>query len=472
MNEIYEPPKYPLFDIVEYFERFGRLAGEPIKLYPWQKALVQDKSQFRIINKARQIGISTAMAAESIYETIWFPNKTILLVSTGERTSKELMDNAKMILQPLEKVTMQFRFNGNIYTFSTKDVANSKTFLQFENNSRVMALPNNPNNIRGFKADHVKIDEMAHFDNSKEIWEALLPATTRGGRVTLVSTPKGKIGEYYRIWDESIRKMNEFKRFEFPLEGKKIIEKKYVRIPITDSQLRQQIMDKKRDMTEDQFKQEYCSIFIDETVSYFPYELLNPTIKDDLEVWMDMRTVNPVYIGIDIGAKRSSTVIVIVEQAKDKWIIRPPIKEFYGEERKEGETAPWDFSQQLRFLNNMITSIRPTRVFIDEGGHGMQLRQELQRTCGGVIQGVQFTNPLKEKMITNLRILFENQAIEIPRNNSLVDQLHSLEKTVTAGGYSKYKHGSGKFDDYVWALALAVSPEERKNQNFSVVRIR
>ena len=116
--------------------------------------------------------------------------------------------------------------------------------------------------------------------------------------------------------------------------------------------------------------------------------------------------------------------------------------------------------------------IRPTRVFVDQGGQGIPLTQGLQGTWGGLVQGIDFTNDLKERMITNLRILFENQNIEIPKDDNLIDQLHSLEKSETAGGYNKYKHSPGKFDDYVWSLALAVSPEERRNISFTAIAIR
>ena len=116
--------------------------------------------------------------------------------------------------------------------------------------------------------------------------------------------------------------------------------------------------------------------------------------------------------------------------------------------------------------------IRPTRIFVDQGGQLIPLTQGLQRQWGGMIQGIEFTNNLKERMITNLRILFENQKIEIPKDDNLIDQLHSLEKSETAGGYTKYKHSPGKFDDYVWSLALAVSPEERKNVSFKAIAIR
>lgn len=817
-----EVPKYPLSNPVEFFENLTTLRGEKLKLYSWQKAFLLDKSNLRIIDKARQIGISTSIGMEAIYNCVWFPNITILFVSTGERSSKELMEAAENFLNSLEKVTLNFKCKDKIYTFSTELIVDSKTLKKFKNGSRIISLPNNPecyddkteiltnrgwvrfpelkdndkvaqidkntlemsfvipdkivrqnyngimydyhrknldfsvtpnhrmllfdwnkikrknlgskivrideiskyeqfvakafnwkgkdiksfitpqtdgrkssqikfngdefckfmgiylaegctgirkgisydtiiyqynnnvredienflkkipvkfykddrgfkifnknltlflkqfgtsqnkfvpdiiknstprqirifldwyfkgdgdihnnhyrcttiskqliddiqemelrlgnpcsikeqngrirtfpngrtsfgrksytiwegkkkviesnkftflfkkylekrkydgkiycvsvpkkfivirrngiplisgNTVRGYRADIVYIDEFAHFDNSKEIWEALLPSTTRGGKVTLVSTPKGKNNEYYRIWDESERKLNDFKRLEFVVEKPEknignLQQENYTRVVVDDPELIVKIFEKKVSMTQQQFDQEYHGIFVDESVSYFPYELIRPCINEDIEKYFNMRTGNPVYIGIDFSGKRSSTVVTVAEKTKEKWIIRPPIKEFIGQDRIEGQTAPWDFSQQIKFLESLIILIRPTRVFVDQEGPGIPLTQTLQRQWGGLIQGISLTNQMKERLLPNLRILFENQQIEIPKDDNLIDQLHSLEKTETAGGYNKYKHSPGKFDDYVMSLALAVSPEERRNISFTAIGIR
>jgi phage FluMu gp28-like protein len=71
-----------------------------------------------------------------------------------------------------------------------------------------------------------------------------------------------------------------------------------------------------------------------------------------------------------------------------------------------------------------------------------------------MVEGITFTNPVKEKLITNLRQLFQDRKIEIPNNAILIHQLHSLQREqgdVTI----RYRHEQGEHDDYVWSLALA-----------------
>jgi len=449
--------KYPPVSIKEFFETCAKIEGNPIEIYDYQNELFSCNGDYRIVNKARQIGISTAIAMEALYKAIWFPHTTILFVSTGDRASRELMKKLKLLLSSMENFEFEIKTEGGIKYITNITTADTKTIIELKNKSRVMSLPNNPDTVRGFKADEVYIDEHAHFENPKEIWEAVLPSITRGGKITIVSTPRGKVGEFWRLWDESQRGENQFIRFKFP--------KDRVKIP----KILEKIDENKKVMSELQFKQEYECEFLDEAISMFPYELINPCVKKKIESIYNIRTLNPIYVGIDFGALRSSTVIIIAEKHEKKWIIRPPIKEFLGRKRTMGEETEADYRPQLNYIGNLIFSIKPTRVFVDSTGYGLKLLDELRVKYGGLVQGITFTNPLKESYIFSLRILFENKQIEIPDNKYLIDQLHSLVKSVTRGGYQRFKHSYGKFDDYVWALCLAVSPQASKSGVFKAI---
>jgi len=449
-----EITEYPPISIKDFFEESTTLLGKPLRTYIYQEKLFDCKANFRIINKARQIGISTAIAMEALYYAIWFDNQTILLVSTGDRASRELMDKIKNLLFAMkEKFTLEI---GSNKVSNELDI-DTKTMITFKNNSRIVSLPNNPDTVVGFRAHRVYIDEFAHLENSKDIWTSILPSISRGGKLTIISTPKGKIGEFYRIWSESVQGKNDFVRLIMPYTD------------VTEMDYREKIEENKKLMTEIQFNQEYNCEFIDENISMFPYELINPCIVEVDSIFR-IKTVNPIYLGIDFGNLRSSTVVIIAEKLETKWVVRPPIKEFLGKKRIEGEEAESDFRPQLEYIKDLVMKIRPTRVFVDSTGYGLPLFDELRRSFGGLIQGTTFSNPLKENLITNLRVLFENRQIEIPPNENLIDQLHGLERMVTKGSeFVRYKHSYGKFDDYVWALCLAISPQTSKGGIFKVI---
>ncbi len=74
----------------------------------------------------------------------------------------------------------------------------SRTQIELGNGSRVVSLPNNPDAIRGYRADHVYVDEAAMFRNDFEVKAAVIPCIVgRKGRLSLVSTPKGRRGWSY-----------------------------------------------------------------------------------------------------------------------------------------------------------------------------------------------------------------------------------------------------------------------------------
>ena len=66
-----------------------------IPLLPYQQRWVEDKSRFKLVNKARQTGFSFAVSLEVLLDTL--ERKTLwVLLSKGERQSRELMDKVQM----------------------------------------------------------------------------------------------------------------------------------------------------------------------------------------------------------------------------------------------------------------------------------------------------------------------------------------------------------------------------------------
>lgn len=454
-----EISKYPPVSVREFIEGTCKLAGDEITLYPYQMEVLESDSKFRIVCKARQIGFSALIAMEALYKAVWYPNKTILFVSTGDRASRRLMEKFREMLDSMQPFTMRAELpDGKRITATNRLMEDTKREVTFKNGSRVVSLPNNPDGIRGYQATDVYLDEFAFFENPKDIWTAILPSLTRGQTITIVSTPAGKLGEYWKIWDEADPERsdrNGFTRFSFP----------YSKIK---SQLSQKMVDQieilRKNMSQMQFDQEYECQFVDEAISMFPYELIKPCIDDKLPKVTSLKTSNPIYMGIDFGVERNSTVVVFLEKTEDGWRVLEPIKEFIGAKRMEkitGKHVEGDFEPIKIYIEEMLKTVRPTRVFIDANGMGERLNNELRRVYGGLVQPIKATKEIKERLIISLRILFENQSIKIPKNDLLISQLHELRKDVTEGGNVRYKHASGKFDDAVWALCYALTPSTK-----------
>ena len=378
-----------------------------MELYPYQIEFLGDTSRLRMCLKARQIGFSTVIANEMVRDALSYKNHLALCVSASERQAMNVLSYCYEQIRPLEP----------------KFKEETKTSFILANGSAVYSLPNNPGTVRGFNAQHVYLDEFAHFQDDKEMFTAILPSVSRKGRLTVVSTPMGKRGEFFRLWDQDTR----FKKYRFD----------HTVCPDLD------IEDLRATMDEVSFRQEYCCDFIDEATSFFPYDLILSAVDDGLSDMTTYTGSNPVYLGVDFGKLVDSTVIVAVEKGDPSRVIH--VKEFQGV----------DFSEQFAYLETISQGLKATRISVDSTGYGIPLLEQAQKKLGALVEGVTFTAAVKEQMATALRVGFENEEIRIPRNDKLIQQLHTLERSVTTSGTIRYRHTEGGHDDYTWALAMA-----------------
>jgi hypothetical protein len=114
---------------------------------------------------------------------------TILIVAPGQRQSIEVLRKAEPFLR--------------IAVPGFEPKSSSETRIELANGSRLIALPSDPDTIRGYSAHLVIIDEAARVpDDLLEAVEPML-AVTRGRTIAL-TTPAGPRGWFYHAWmDES-----------------------------------------------------------------------------------------------------------------------------------------------------------------------------------------------------------------------------------------------------------------------------
>ena len=414
-----------------FLEALTQVKGEPTKLYPYQKKILEDKSTKRIVNKAKQVGISWLFAAETLVECLWKPAITCLFISNSQR-------NANRILQYVYDLiySMPLDFRPDL------SEGESKNEVRFMNRSKIISLANNPSTARGYSSNLVYVDELAHFNSpsGKEMVDAVRSSISRGGRLTLFSTPYGTNNEFYRIWSDS----SDFTKFEIPwYDCPDPIYRAYVKTEKTSVSMDPLIFD-----------QEYLCKFLGDEIAYFPHDLVLSCINNDFQLWGDYetsRTKNSLFAGIDFGRVRSSTVITVIEQVGKKLFVRL-IKEFSQE----------DYTHQLRYINGLDSRMNIFKFAVDQTGIGIRLYEELRNSIGEKVQPVVFTPQSKERMVTNLKIAMEESSLILPDHEKLKNQFQTFQRITTPGGTVRYKHQEGKLDDMVWSLALAVDAASMK----------
>jgi len=388
------------------------------KLYPYQQNWINDTSRMKICLKARQIGISTAMCFEAIKMAT---NKrcNILILSTTERQSMEIVDRIQSLLDVFKKV------------IDLRLIRESRSEIVFPNRSKIISLPASPSSVRGYSG-HVFLDEFAFHKDSKAIWTAMLPIISKGYSVRVVSTPAGKSGKFYELWETAD---------ELGFSKHKID----IYTAIKDG-LNIDLELFKNSMDPDSFSQEFECQFVDEAWSYFPMEMIQQAVSAECEQW-DGVLKGPLYFGIDIGRKRDLTVIIAVEKVQDTFYVRD-IKTLQGK----------TFQEQKTVIEEMKETLHPFRICIDASGLGMQLAEDLKLCYGSLVEPVGFTMQVKEDLVTKARILFEKGLVKIPQDMDLIRDIHSIKKTVTSAGNVRFdadRTEAGHADRF-FALALAL----------------
>jgi hypothetical protein len=150
----------------------------------WQAGLLDSDARQIIVNCSRQVGKSTTTAVKVAHRGLYTPGALILLLAPSERQSVELMHKAKEFIES----------EGVGVTRLTQ------TQAEFDNGSRIFALPGKEATVRGYSgADLVVIDEASRVPD--DLYYTIRPMLAVGnGQVILLSTPWGKRGFFHDIW--------------------------------------------------------------------------------------------------------------------------------------------------------------------------------------------------------------------------------------------------------------------------------
>jgi hypothetical protein len=213
----------------------------PFKLRGYQTELVQHYSdhRFSVVLAPRQSGKSITSVAWLLHYVIFNGEKKIGVLANKGATSREMLsrltlmlENLPFFLQPGCKVL-------------------NKGSIKFSNNSEIIAAATSSSSIRGLSMNVIFMDEFAFVQNANEFYTSTYPVITSGQdtKVIITSTPNGVGNMFYKIWEGSVQKSNEFKPFRIRWQD----------VPGRDEEWKRQTI---ANTSELQFEQEYSCSFI------------------------------------------------------------------------------------------------------------------------------------------------------------------------------------------------------------------
>jgi hypothetical protein len=176
----------PLTPYREDASRILRWAGYPPD--PWQAQVARDQSPTTLLLCARQAGKTLASAAAVLRQAMLFPRSLVLILAPTRRQSEEMLHQA---VYPL--------YDGLGAPVSAR--RRLELSLELANGSRIIALPDNEAGIRCFSSvSLLMIDEAARVPD--DLYHAATPMLARRqGKLLAASTPYGKRGWFYDLWE-------------------------------------------------------------------------------------------------------------------------------------------------------------------------------------------------------------------------------------------------------------------------------
>ena len=411
---------------------------------PYQQRWLDDKAKIKIWEKSRRIGATYVQSYEDVRDCI---NKSVPAVwfsSADESAAKEYIDYCEKWVKLFHATAKRL---GEVIIDNEKDI--KALVIEFSNGTKIHALSSNPKSFRS-KGGKVVLDEFAFHNNPDELWKAARPCITWGFPLRILSTHNGQNCLYYKFIDQVLKGKLNWSHHKTPIQlavSEGLVDKIYQRK--TTLQEQEDWMANEKDNCFDEYTwlQEYCCIAVDEASAFLPYDLIATCeLNDILRPLEDIK--HDFYVGVDIGRRKDLTVIWVLEKIENIKYTRLVV-----------ELAKMPFHKQEEILHEILSHKLFRRDCQDDTGIGMQMAENAQVKFGKFrVEGVTFTNKVKEDLAYRLRTEFENKTVFIPNRHEIREDLHSVRKITTASNNIRFdadRSDNGHADRF-WALALAL----------------
>lgn len=171
-------------DMVYFFKKYATIQ-HPTKgkikfnLYRFQEECLQDFDlhRFIVINKGRQLGISTLVAGFILHRMIFYSDFNVLVIATKQEVAKNLVTKVRLMNDLLPS------------WLKLETIEDNKLSLKFKNGSQVKAVAATEEAGRSEALSLLVMDECAHIEENlaKKIWGASQSTLSTGGGAILLS---------------------------------------------------------------------------------------------------------------------------------------------------------------------------------------------------------------------------------------------------------------------------------------------
>jgi phage FluMu gp28-like protein len=182
--------------------------------FPYQSRWLADKSQVKVCEKSRRIGLTWAQAADDVLLAASSTGMDVLYISFNQDMTREYIDACGEWAK---------RFDAGVRGLGEEilkdgDEREIKAFrIDFAGGNKILALSSRPSNLRG-KQGRVVIDEAAFVEDLGEILKAALALLMWGGQVVVISTHNGADNAFNELAQDVIAGRLPYSRHRITLD--------------------------------------------------------------------------------------------------------------------------------------------------------------------------------------------------------------------------------------------------------------
>jgi hypothetical protein len=197
----------PVYFMRKYYTIQHPTRGRQLfNLYPFQEKVLKllQKNDYSIINKSRQLGISTLVSAYSLWMMLFNKDKNVLVIATTQATAKNMVTKVRFAYQNLP---------AWLKIGASED---NRLSLRLMNGSQIKAVSAATDAARSEAVSLLIIDEAAFIDNIETIFTAAQQTLATGGGCIALSTPNGMGNWFHQTYTKAQKKENSFLPISLP----------------------------------------------------------------------------------------------------------------------------------------------------------------------------------------------------------------------------------------------------------------
>lgn len=386
-------------------------------LAPKQKELLAMDASINVILAGRRFGKSSLMAAKAFHWCLQNPHKVSLIIAPS-------LEQAKIYFELLVGALEKHPFS--VFVKSIKQ--NPFPEMVLLNGAKLLfrSTAFKGRYLRGRKVHMVTITEASFVDEG--VFENVIMPMRLDTRAKLYleSTPFGR-NYFYKFYQEGMKGSDLIKCFHATV---------YDNVALSPEEIERI----KKVTNEFAWRSEYLAEFVDDENTVFTYELLTSVTEDYTP--SGFRKGHKYVIGLDIAQKEDFTVLLVLDITHKPYVI--------ADFRRFNQRS---FDDIIMLANELSDIYNAAPVYVDATTLGRPIAEKIIRS-----KSITFTSKIKNDLIDNLILAFEQKKLRIPASNTILrDELRFFRRDLSSHYHKVSKYANpGNHDDTVIALALAL----------------